>query len=352
MTQAKKNTVVKNIKVSIWQLKSRYKCYFFQPSQYNYFPVKFLFCLLCFFQCFFSYAQFPDYYVYLVKGAVTVRRTGANPVQIKQHDLIYDDDEVALTRGAEVTLVDKDANFILLKSPPQSYKASTLTKVSSRRKTDDITAKYLKLLWSELLDPNEDYTKFREENLTVLAGSVSRGNSNCGNLIFPVNGLKTSEDTIHFTWLQTSPSSSYTLFIYDGEGKEVIKMHVKDTQSLIVKRQISEAKPGKYYWIVKSNDGTCEDEIPPYFELMTRENEDKLVTSLIANNGDTVLESRLQIIDKLEKKALIYPILHYYANLVNNNPNDIALRKSYVLFLLKYGFNKEALHEWQQVKNN
>ena len=60
--------------------------------------------------------QLPDYYAYLVKGEVTVVKPGAKPVLLKQNSFIYKVDEINLKSGAEITLVDKDQNFFVLRT--------------------------------------------------------------------------------------------------------------------------------------------------------------------------------------------------------------------------------------------
>jgi hypothetical protein len=97
---------------------------------------------------------------------------------------------------------------------------------------------------------------------------------------------------------------------------------------------------------VKSNDATCEDEIPLYFELVTKEAEVRATDSIASINGDTDLSSQLQVINRLEKNGLIDAASDYYVRLIKANQHDAALRKSYVLFLLKYGFNEDALSAW------
>ncbi len=67
------------------------------------------------------------------------------------------------------------------------------------------------------------------------------------------------------------------------------------------------------------------------------------------NNED--IFSGLQIIDELEKDKWIYSAMRYYENIVHKNPLDIPLLQSYVLFLLKYGFDAEASEAWKMGKN-
>ncbi len=167
-------------------------------------------------------------------------------------------------------------------------------------------------------------------------------------MIFPVNGLRTFEDSLSFVWKQTSAAHSYTLFLYDGTGKEIISKPEKDTQAIISTVAL-QLQNGKYYWLIKGENGSCEDGRPLYFELMTKDEEAKLIDLLITNNSED-LSNQLQIIDKLEKNGLIYVASNYYANAVKANSGDEFLARSYTLFLLQYGFDDEALKVWNSIE--
>lgn len=290
--------------------------------------------------------QLPDYYVYLITGSATITKPGGKPVVIKQKQLVYKNDVIVIKKGAEVTLVDKAARFLVLKTAG-TYKGNDLVKKATTKNNDGITGKYLKLLFHELLDPNQDFEKLKKENIAGVWGGVSRG-LECDNLIFPVNGLKTSEATLGFKWRKTSPSSDYSFEIYDGDRNELARIRVKDTAKLVSIKETLQGKPGTYAWRIISPDGDCEDEIPIYFEILTPENEQKLVAQLTAGPGNESFEKQLQHIDKLEKNALIHAASSLYAALVKMHPDNIALLKSYVVFLLKYGFEDEARAAWKQ----
>jgi hypothetical protein len=289
-------------------------------------------------------AQLPDYYVYLVTGEATIAKPAAKPVVIKQKQLVYKNDIIVLKKATELTMVDKDANFIVLNTAG-TFKGSELIKKATKKANDGITSKYLKLLFHELLDPNQDFEKLKKENIAGVWGGVSRGDD-CGNMLFPVIGLKTSSDTIVFKWRKTSLLSDYTFVIYDGTGKELARMHVKDTSKLVSIRETLQGKPGKYFWRVTSEDGICEDEVPIYFDILTSDNEKKLVDQLVPAMGNQSLEMQLQQIDKLEKNAFIHAASVRYAGIVKANPGNKALVKSYVVFLLKYGFDEQARSAW------
>ena len=299
----------------------------------------FVVCFLYFFNI--CYSQLPDYYVYLVKGSVTVSNQKGKS-EIKQGGFLYKKDVLSFGNNSEITLTNKDADYFVLNSG-NNVKLNELATKDAKSYTG-ITKKYLNLVWDEVLDPNYDFTKFKSKNLTGVYGGVSRGEA-CKNLIFPVNGLKTSEDTLNFKWLATSASGNYNFFIYDGEGKEILNKPIKDTQTII---SITEQKfaPGKYYWLIKSNDGNCEDEVPLYFEILTKEDEQRFIHSIIPADDLMSLAAELEVIDKLEKNAFIYTAKKNYEEASATNTGNKALQHMYVMFLLNYGFNNEAAKAW------
>ena len=229
--------------------------------------------------------------------------------------------------------------------------AVTLQKNLVKTKQDQVpgvTQKYLNLVWNELLNPKQDYTNFSNSNVGGVYGGVSRGDA-CNNLIFPIKGLRTSSDSLHFKWLNTSPATSYELLIYNNEGKEVVNMPVKDTEKTLDIVQSLHAVTGNYYWLVKGEHGGCEDEVPVYFELMSPGSEQRFISSLPPADTYEDLSGQLRLIDKLEKNSMILEASRCFSSLVRSNTDNKALQKSYVLFLLKYGFTKEANDLWQKI---
>ena len=83
--------------------------------------------LAIFFHC---NAQMPDYYIFLVKGDVSVSKPGGKPVLLKQNVFIYKDQVIILKKDAELTLSDRDQNFFVLRSPGIN-KAKDLNKTKS-----------------------------------------------------------------------------------------------------------------------------------------------------------------------------------------------------------------------------
>lgn len=289
-----------------------------------------------------SYSQQHDYYVFLVKGDALISRPGMKPALIKQNSFIDRNETITIKANAEVTLAGKNQDYYVLHNAGV-YKLSKLDKTTADP-VNGVTRTYLKLVWNELFHPHDDFKTFAKDNATVYGG-VSRG-TDCNNLIFPVADLKTSGDSLHFIWHNTSKAKSYQFIVYDGQRKEVINAQVKDTQYLPdLAANIHE--PGNYYWLVKSEDGDCEDEVPLLFEIMSAGKEQQLISSILAGNESEELSARLQAISKLEKNGLIPAASRYFEKLIDGNSDNPALLKSYVLFLLKYGYDAKAFEVWQ-----
>jgi hypothetical protein len=290
--------------------------------------------------------QLPDYYVYLVKGNVSVVKPGAKPAIVKQNQYLYKNDMLTIAKNAEVTLVNRDGKMLVLNAPG-SIKETDLA-VKFNAPSLSVTKTYLHLAFHELVDPDYDYTSFKEKNVGGTKGGVSRGDE-CNNLIFPVKDLKASQDTICFKWHQSGSAKEYSFIIYDTSAKEIVNMPVKDTQLTVGINEVLKSGAGRYWWIIKSKDGSCEDDASG-FEMVNTADEQKLVPALILQKGNKDLLSQLQIVDELEKDKWIYTAMNYYNTIVQQNAGNGPLLKSYILFLLKYGFDNEAQKAWKNAK--
>jgi hypothetical protein len=293
--------------------------------------------------------KFPEYYVYLLKGNVTLSASNGKSEKIKLNQYLYEDGVLTIASNSEITLLNKEAKLLVLNTSGTFAVKNLANKFNNS--TSSITKSYLKLLFDELLDPDYDYSKFQQKNLGGIRGGVSRGEG-CGNLIFPVKDLKTSKDSILFKWHQTS-MDGYHFLIYDKDGNEAVNMIMKDTQIVIDASKLLKGTIGKYYWVIKGKDANaCEDDAIG-FELMNKDDEQKLIPSLTLLKGSKDLLAQLQVIDELENNNWIYAASDLYATVLQANPDNIPLLKSYVLFLLNYGFNEEAEAIWRnkQVKH-
>ena len=287
-------------------------------------------------------AQMPEYNAYLVKGNVTIKDAKGKTTVVKPKQWIHKTDIITLSNGAEITLANKESKMLVLQTPGV-HKVQALTQ-QAHKSSGSVTKKYINLIWHELLDPNYDYSKFKTGNLGGVWGGVSRGDD-CNNRIFPINGLKTSEDALNFKWKRSSPKNNYKLKLYDSYANELASIDVKDTTQLVDFTTYLKDKKGRFFWLIKGEEATCEDELPIPFELLSKDEETQLVGNLSVSNND--IESALDVISKLEKASLITAAKKQFEALVKQNNNDPALVKSYVSFLLDYGMDDEAVNIWK-----
>ncbi|HUS00859.1 MAG TPA: hypothetical protein VMY77_03990 [Chitinophagaceae bacterium] len=286
----------------------------------------------------FANAQIPEYYVYLVKGDIKIAHPKAKIVPLKQNSLVFKEDEFIVTKNSEVTLVNRDAKYIVINKQGK-IKINDLGK-SIHNSYTGVTEKYLKLLWHELLDPNYDYSKFKLQNIAGVYGGVSRGEENCENVIFPISGLKTSFDSLHFFWKKIDSINTYHMVIYDATGEKIFNKAVSDTQLIISLSKEGLIKNGKYVLSIKEPLSGCEEGTAHVFEILSKEQEQKIINGYKEPTSIDLL-TQLQLIDKMEKNKLIYAAMAKYSSLIKLYP-DNTLKKTYYDFLSHYGFITKA----------
>src|ERR1700704_1642603 len=91
-----------------------------------------------------SYAQFPEYCVYLVRGDVSVVKMNAKPHRVIQKDLIYKDDVITVLKNSEVQLINKEGKYLVL-TAPGSYKNADLSTKMQVSSAPGLTKTYFKL---------------------------------------------------------------------------------------------------------------------------------------------------------------------------------------------------------------
>lgn len=298
--------------------------------------------ILLFSLLFFSaqvHSQTATYCIYLLSGDVTVAAASKKPEKVKLNQFLYDNQVLTIGNRSQVTLVTKDSRYLVLKTAG-NYKVNELSKELINNPSG-VTGKYIKLLWKDLVAPADNFSTFKKKSKAGVMGGVMRG-EDCGNLIFPVPNLHSAEEEMQFTWHQTVNQPDYTLYIFDDQMNELVKKTVKDTQAIIKFTEELKGKTGKFYWNVKSNNpGSCEDDPIP-FDIVNKEEEEKAGPSLTAFAENKDIFSQMAIIEKLEKDHWIYRASAFFNKLVQDNPGNMMLSNSYAMFLLKYGFNREA----------
>ena len=294
-----------------------------------------------------AHSQTATYCIYLLSGDVTVSAATKKTEKVKLNQFLYDNQVLTIGNRSQVTLVTKDSRYLVLNTAG-NYKVNELSK-ELKNYPSEVTQKYIGLLWKDLVAPADNFTAFKKKSNAGVMGGVMRG-EDCGNLIFPVPNLHSAEEEMQFTWRQTGSQPDYLLYIFDDQMNELVKKPVKDTQTIFKPLEELKGKTGKFYWNVKSNNsGSCEDDPIP-FDLVNKEEEEKAGPSLTAFAENKDIFNQLAIIDKLEKEHWIYRASAFFNKLVQDNPGNMMLSKSYAMFLIKYGFNKEAEKVFNEIK--
>jgi len=287
------------------------------------------------------FAQEPEYYSYLVKGQVQYKKAKAKPSSLAPKTLLYSDDAIILPKGknAEVTLVDKKSNYIII-SAPGTYKVADLPQ-KAHKEPESITGKYFHMVWEELFQPQKDFSRFKKRNLPGITGGVSRGD--CDVLKGPFNESVLGDVDITFSWRNFSSDQLYTFLLIDEELNEVLRLKIRDSQIILNSGAWRRRQIARYYWKVISSNSTCTD-FPTYeFQLWTDKEITEKVNNIkasVANNGDTTLY-HIQIAELLEKQNMFDEANKYYLSALEQT-SDQVLKSAYAAFLLRMGKEKEA----------
>jgi len=285
--------------------------------------------------------QMPEYYSYLVKGQVQYKRAKAKPLTLAPKTLLFREDVIILPKGkkAELTLVDKNSNYIVL-SNPGTYKVAELPQ-KPHQESESITAKYFHLVWEELFQPKKDFATFKKRNLAVVSGGVSRGD--CDVLKTPRNETIVGNTDLVFAWKNFSADPIYTFILSDEKNNEVLHLKVRDTQLILNTASWLISPKNGYYWKVLSTNSSCtafpthELRLWSGKEISQRVNE---IKSSVKNTGDTSLY-HLQVAELLEKENMFDEVNKYYKAVIDQS-TDQVLRTSYAAFLLRMDKEKEA----------
>jgi hypothetical protein len=152
-------------------------------------------------------AQWPDYGVYHTVGTIKCVAAKGGPVQIvRKGSWVYDGDRIQLVdETADIILFTRDSNYIHLKGKG-TYTTKDLQTMQRSHVPDNITARYLSLLWDELFRPGSN-------GATVgSAGGVSRGGS---FMLSPADNYRTSLDRVLFRWQRMAAATGYRLTLRD-----------------------------------------------------------------------------------------------------------------------------------------
>ncbi len=184
-------------------------------------------------------AQWPEYGVYHTIGRIQCLRAKGGATQVLgKGSWIYSGDELLLADGiADIILFDRDSNYIHVKGKGR-YTTVDLSTLQRSHVRDNITIRYLYLVWEELFRPGSD------QSATGSTGGVSRGGS---LMLFPADDYRSSLDRVLFRWQPVVWATHYRLRMTDDGGRLVYDSAFKDTQVIVrVRPPLSFGQ--RYHW--------------------------------------------------------------------------------------------------------
>jgi hypothetical protein len=174
--------------------------------------------------------QWPAFGVYHTEG--TIKCASAHnheTAPVIQHSWLYEGDKLMLLDNiAEIILFDKDTNYIRLRGKG-TYTTAQIEKMRRTHVRDNVTVKYLSLLWEELFRPGSS-SLMEKEKIAGSTGGVSRGIS---VLLAPRDGYSTSMEFLCFRWHSVHWARKYFLRIRDQQGQLRYDSVSPDTMAVV-----------------------------------------------------------------------------------------------------------------------
>ncbi|HEY6062565.1 MAG TPA: hypothetical protein VIV35_03090, partial [Chitinophagaceae bacterium] len=106
----------------------------------------------------------------------------------------------------------------------------------------------------------------------------------------------------------------YNFILYDNSMKEIINCNVRDTQIVIKTNNLRVGDKTRYFWSIQSVSEPTLNFSKYYFELVSKEEEEKIADSIIKEIpiSDNEILYQLEIADKLGRKGLVDKGLEYF----------------------------------------
>lgn len=295
---------------------------------------QFLFSLVFLLSFFGAMAQDAFFQVITCKGTVIYENDQGVSKEVVPGTKIEAKGSLTVSENSMVKIICKDRPQKL--QTPGTYDLSELY-FSSDKKSMSFTGKFWNYLMKGLYssDSKAEISKYGNQSAAGGIKGFSSIASSEVKILSPVVG-KVSSLPIEFEW--EGENSNFR--ILDSKNQVVLEKTMKNPKLKVTNADIK-LYPGTYYWQVKNGEKTSP--IIP-FEYQPIEN--------------SKIESKLERItdyvegDELEKswiRAVVYEMEDYnyeagkmYLSLINAHPDDLLIRKLYIMYLAKNGKTNEA----------
>jgi hypothetical protein len=279
-------------------------------------------------------AQEAHFQVITCKGLVVYENSEGVAKEVVPGAKIMAEGNLTLSENSMVKIISKDRPQKL--QTPGTYDLSELY-FSSDKKSMSFTGKFWNYLMKGLSKADSKMAIKKYGNQSAVGGI--KGFSSIAEsevkIISPVVG-KVSGLPIVFEW-----EGEDTHFeIFNSKNAKIFEKTVA-TPSLELKQSDIDLSPGTYYWQVKSGDKTSPI-IPFEYQPVDRtEMESKLSRITDYVEGDELEKSWIRAV-VYEMEGYNYEAGKMYEALVKNNPDDLLIRKLYILYLASNGNTTEA----------
>jgi hypothetical protein len=175
-------------------------------------------------------AQWPAFGVYHTAGTIKCKSAHESQLQpVAPHSWLYDGDKLMLLDNiSEIILFDRDTNYIRLHGKG-TYSTADIRKMQKTHVRDNITVRYLSMVWEELLKPGSG-SLMEKEKIAHSTGGVSRGLS---PILNPRDDYSTSMDLLCFRWHSIHWAHKYFLRLRDRQGQLLYDTITADTQAVV-----------------------------------------------------------------------------------------------------------------------
>ncbi len=260
---------------------------------------------------------------------------------LKTGENLDNQDVIRVGTGSKVNLLREDGRYVSISTPGEYDVEDIIGKMNG--KSNGFTGRFLSSVY-HTLSSNTDYFRDNKYNKgNALSGIVLRNYQGFFPIRYPVSSYFIS-NKVTFAWYRKDTVGAYTFRIKDMFDKEVYSQVVQDTAIELNLKTIGLAEGSFYFWQIANSCGKSDE----YYICRLPEDRSESIRDTIARIGDEFMGKDNQTLEYLAKARyfedndLLYDAYIAYRLLADSNPNDMDMKKHFVLFLLRHNLMQEA----------
>jgi hypothetical protein len=276
-----------------------------------------------------AHGQWPAFGVYHITGNIKCAPAkGGGTKPVVSHSWLYDGDKLMLLDNiSDVILFDRDNNYIHL-SGKGTYATADIQKMQRIHVQDNLTVRYLSLVWDEVLHPSSG-SQMDKEKFVHSTGGVSRGLT---VMLTPRDGYATSMDSVIFRWHKVSWARKYFLRLRTPDGDLRVDSVLIDTAAVVHFSPRMNAG-NTFFWSLDlvGESGRLQFSDSSHIVLV---DESIVIPQVPAPKTDSLggVAAILQRIEQFEEFGCIRHADGLFQRLIADFPADAALDRLYAAF--------------------